>query len=79
MLTCIYHPIDPCRVVEQEEAERLIESGVWFDCPTKAKSYRNKVEEDIKKESQTKQEKPKAASKEKLKEKSNERQQNGSI
>ena len=50
MLTCIYHPIDPFRVVEHEEAERLKESGVWFDCPKKAKAYREKVELDVKAE-----------------------------
>lgn len=50
MLTCVYHPLDPFRVVEHEEAERLIESGVWFDCPNKAKAYRNRVEEDVKNE-----------------------------
>lgn len=50
MLTCIYHPIDHFRVVEHDEAESLIESGVWFDCPRKARDYRNAVEDDIKKE-----------------------------
>ena len=50
MLTCIYHPLDHFRVVEHDEAERLIASGVWFDCPTKAKAYRNRVEEDVKNE-----------------------------
>lgn len=77
MLTCIYHPLDHYRVVEQDEAERLISSGVWFDCPSKAKNYKKKVEEDIKLEKkalQEKEEKPKtAAPKDKLQEKSNER------
>ncbi len=50
MLTCIYHPIDPMRVVEHEEAYRLKESGVWFDCPNKAKAYRLKVEQNVKNE-----------------------------
>lgn len=50
MLTCIYHPIDGSQVVEHDEAELLIDSGVWFDCPTKAKAYRDKVEEDVKNE-----------------------------
>ena len=40
MLTCIYHPLDHFRVVEHDEAERLIESGVWFDCPAKARAYK---------------------------------------
>lgn len=51
MLTCVYHPIDEFRVVEQEEAERLKASGVWFDSPLKAKQYREKVEQEIKNES----------------------------
>lgn len=50
MLTCIYHPLDHFRVVEHDEAERLIESGVWFNCPSKAKAYRDKVEQDVKNE-----------------------------
>ncbi len=66
MLTCIYHPIDPFRVVEQDEAERLKLTGVWFDCPRKASEYRKKVEDEIKHE-----EKP---SKSKLKGKQDERQ-----
>lgn len=51
MLTCVYHPIDPVRVVEQDEAERMKATGVWFDCPAKARQYRAKVEEEIKQES----------------------------
>jgi hypothetical protein len=51
MLTCVYHPIDDFRVVEDDEAERLRATGVWFDCPKKAKQYRLKVEDEIKQES----------------------------
>ena len=68
MLTCVYHPIDDMRVVEDDEGDRLKASGVWFDCPAKAKAYRNKVEVEIKNES--KEELPKT----KLKGKANERQ-----
>jgi hypothetical protein len=50
MLTCVYHPIDSMRVVEEDEAEILIASGVWFDSPVKAREYRSKVEQDIKME-----------------------------
>lgn len=68
MLTCVYHPIDAMRVVEEDEAERLRATGVWFDSPTDAKEYRIKVETDIKKEQA---DKAKAESaKGKLKEKS---------
>lgn len=59
MLTCIYHPLDHFRVVEHDEADRLKESGVWFDCPRKAKAFRDKVEEDVKNEKAEGQ-KPKA-------------------
>lgn len=59
MLTCVYHPIDPTRVVEQDEADRLKATGTWFDCPAKAKRYRDKVEEEIKQESKVVEERPK--------------------
>lgn len=67
MITCVYHPIDDMRVVEEDEAERLKASGVWFDCPRKAQEYRLKVENEIKNESKE------AVSKTKIKGKSNER------
>lgn len=60
MLTCVYHPIDPMRVVEQDEAERLIAKGVWFDCPAKAKQYRSSVEDEIRQESKAVEKLPKA-------------------
>lgn len=63
MLTCIFHPIDGMRVLEDEEAQLLIDSGVWFDSPLKAREYRLKVERDIQSEKK----------KSKLGEKSNER------
>lgn len=50
MLTCVYHPIDEFRVVEDDEAERLLASGVWFDSPAKAKQYREKVQDEIRQE-----------------------------
>ena len=66
MLTCVYHPIDPMRVVESDEAEKLRATGVWFDCPRKAKNYRAEVELDVKNEKVAK-------AKGKTKEKSNEK------
>lgn len=68
MLTCVFHPLDDMRVVEADEAERLMASGVWFDSPVKAKEYRVKVESEIKNE--PKVEEPKV----KFKGKKNERQ-----
>lgn len=50
MLTCVYHPLDDFRVVENDEADRLKATGVWFDSPAKAKVYRAKVENEIKNE-----------------------------
>lgn len=70
MLTCVYHPIDDFRVVEEDEAQRLMALGVWFDSPTKAKAYRLKVEEEIKEE--TKVDAP-SKREDKLKGKKNER------
>ena len=72
MLTCVYHPIDPMRVVEEDEAERLKASGGWFDSPTKAKQYRLKVEDEIKQEQKVEEAKV-AQPKVKQKGKSNER------
>ena len=51
MLTCIFHPINPMQIVEDDAAESLIASGVWFDSPAKAQEYRAKVENKIKQES----------------------------
>jgi hypothetical protein len=68
MLTCVYHPIDDFRVVEEDEAEKMMASGVWFDSPLKARQYRAKVENEIKQESEA--EKPKAKPKGKDNEKS---------
>lgn len=59
MLTCVHHPIDPMRVVEQDEAERLRATGVWFDCPAKAKQYKLKVEDEIRQESMEAKKPPK--------------------
>lgn len=73
MLTCVHHPIDPMRVVEREEAERLYATGVWFDSPAKAKLYKAKVEEEIANEALEAQNAAKA-SKTKLRGKQNERQ-----
>ncbi len=51
------------RVVENDEAERLKATGTWFDCPAKAKKYREKVEAEIKNESKEATEPPKTKSK----------------
>lgn len=65
MLTCVFHPIDDMRVVEEDEAENLMASGVWFDCPVKAQEYRVKIETDIRKEKADKRAKDKLQEKSK--------------
>jgi hypothetical protein len=47
MLTCIYHPTDNMRVVEDVERDRLVASGAWFDTPTEAKQMRAEYERRI--------------------------------
>jgi hypothetical protein len=56
------------QVVEADEAEKLVASGVWFESPLLAKAYREKVEDEIKQESEAP--KPKAKMKGKDHEKS---------
>lgn len=63
MLNCVYHPIDDMRVVENEERERLLASGFWFDSPVKAKAAREKIEQEIKDESKPEAIKPKGKTK----------------
>ncbi len=38
-LTCIYHPTLKMRVVNFEERDKLIESGIWFDDPLEAEVF----------------------------------------
>ncbi len=38
-------------VVEDDEADRMKASGVWFDSPLKAKQYLENVEKEMKQES----------------------------
>lgn len=70
MLNCVYHPIDSMRVVDNEDRQKLLASGFWFDSPDEAKKSREKVEKQIMDE--PKPEKAKA----KLKEKDNEKSSN---
>lgn len=48
--SCLYHPTDGMRVIEasqENEYERLLATGFWFDHPTKAKEMRTNYEEQI--------------------------------
>lgn len=59
MLHCLYHPIDDPRVVDNEEREKLLATGVWFDHPQEAIAYRERVEKEIKQEPKPKKAKVK--------------------
>ena len=48
MLTCVYHPIHGMQVLEECDAETLVDAGFWFHSPKEATNYRVKVEEEIK-------------------------------
>ena len=50
MLNCIYHPTQAMRVVEDEEYQDLLSTGVWFAHPNDAKAMREKHERQILKE-----------------------------
>jgi len=47
MLNCIYHPVNEMKVVEDEEYEDLLTTGVWFKHPTEAKAMREKYEQRL--------------------------------
>jgi len=47
MLTCVYHALGNMIVVEDDEAQRLFDTGVWFNSPKTAREYKAKVEQDI--------------------------------
>lgn len=52
--SCLYHPTDGMRVIEADqhaEYKRLLETGVWFDHPIKAKEMRSTYEEQIRQRS----------------------------
>lgn len=49
MLNCVYHAKDDMRVVEDDEKEKLIASGEWFDHPNLAKAAQSKpIEKKVK-------------------------------
>lgn len=50
MLNCVYHPIDDMRVVDNEEREKLLASGFWFDSPLDAKALHDHHAEIVKEE-----------------------------
>lgn len=50
MLYCLYHPTLEMQVVDDEERERLLETGVWFDHPLQAQQMRQDYERQIQNE-----------------------------
>jgi hypothetical protein len=49
-LNCIYHPTLPMQVVEDDEKEKFMATGFWFDHPSKAKSMREDYERQIRRD-----------------------------
>jgi hypothetical protein len=47
MLHCIYHPIEKMRIVDNDEREKMLASGVWFDSPKDAEEMRKQNERII--------------------------------
>lgn len=49
MLTCLYHPTEKTRVLEDdsEKFKDLLASGFWFRHPNDAKALRAKYEREI--------------------------------
>lgn len=50
MINCIYHPVYPMRVVDDEEYAKLLASGEWFKHPNEAKNVRTNYEEQIRRD-----------------------------
>lgn len=50
MLYCLYHPTLEMQVVDDEEREILLETGVWFDHPLQAQQMRLDYERQIQNE-----------------------------
>jgi hypothetical protein len=64
MLACVYHPLGTMRVVEDEEAEELIATGVWFNSPKTARESKEAIAKEIAQEATLKaNDKPKGTRK----------------
>jgi hypothetical protein len=47
MLNCAYHPVNGMKVVDNDEFEKLLATGVWFKHPTEAKNMREDYEKRL--------------------------------
>lgn len=56
MLSCVYHPTQSMRVVEDEERNKLLASG-WFNSPLDAKNAGKVKEQNVVLESKPKKQK----------------------
>ena len=54
MLNCIYHPTLEMQVVEDDEKERFLATGVWFAHPNEALKMRKDYEHQITSENERK-------------------------
>ena len=43
MLNCAYHFTGDMQVVDNDEYEKLLASGAWFDSPKKAEAYKDEL------------------------------------
>lgn len=50
MLNCIYHFTGDIQVVDNDDRDKMIATGAWFDHPNKAKAYRESLEKEMDRE-----------------------------
>lgn len=73
MLNCVYHVLGDMQVVDNDESDRLLATGFWFDHPNKAKEARERYEREA---INANQPKPIKEAKAKQKEKDHEKSSN---
>ena len=47
MLNCVYHFSGDMQVVDDDDKEKMIKTGAWFDHPLKAKAYQDELKAAI--------------------------------
>ena len=43
MLNCVYHFSGDMQVVDNDEKDKMMATGAWFDHPLKAKAYKDEL------------------------------------